>query len=50
MARKHAIFRQTVEADKRCKPPPHPFKTGSRVFVIGHPYTASPGRFKKLEP
>jgi len=50
MARKHTTFRQTVQADKRCKPPPQPFKTGSRVLVIGCPYTASPGRSKKLEP
>jgi len=50
MARKHATFRQTVQADKRRKPPPQPFKTGSRVLVIGRPYTASPGRSKKLEP
>jgi len=49
-ARKHATFRQTIQADKRCKPPPQPFKTGSRVLVIGRPYTASPGRSKKLEP
>jgi len=50
MARKHATFRQTVQADKHRKPPPQPFKTGSRVLVIGRPYTASPGRSKKLEP
>ena len=50
MARKHATFRQTVQADKRRKPPPQLFKTGSRVLVIGRPYTASPGRSKKLEP
>jgi len=50
MARKHATFRQTVQADKRRKPPQQPFKTGSRVLVIGRPYTASPGRSKKLEP
>jgi len=43
MARKHATFRQTVQADKHPKPPPQPFKTGSRVLVIGRSYTASPG-------
>jgi len=50
MARKHATFRQTVQADKRCKPLTEPFKNGSRVLVRGHPYTYSPGRSKKLEP
>jgi len=50
MARKHATFQQTVQADKRRKHPPQPFKTGTRVLVIGRPYTASPGQSKKLEP
>jgi len=49
MARGHATVWQTVQVDKRRKPPPQPFKTGSRVHVIGRPYTASPGRSKKLE-
>jgi len=43
MARKHATFRQTVEADKRRKPLTEPFKNGSRVLVRGRPYTSSPG-------
>jgi len=42
MARKHATFRQSVQAAKCHKPPPQPFKTGSRVLVIGRPYTPSP--------
>jgi len=50
MARKHATFRQTVQADKRHKPRTEPFKNGSRVLVRGRPYTSSPGRSKKLEP
>jgi len=50
MARKHATFRQTVQADKRRKPLTDPFKNGSRVLVRGRPYTSSPGRSKKLEP
>jgi len=50
MARKHTTIRQTVRAEKRCRPPLQPFKTGSRVLVIGRPYTAAPGRSKKLEP
>jgi len=50
MARKHATFRQTVQADKRRKPLTEPFKNGSRVLVRGRPYTSSPGRSKKLEP
>ena len=50
MARKHATFRQTVQADKRRKPLREPFKNGSRVLVRGRPYTSSPGRSKKLEP
>jgi len=50
MARKHATFRQTVQADKRRKPLMEPFTNGSRVLGIGRPYTSSPGRFKKLEP
>jgi len=50
MARKHATFRQTVEADERRKPPTGPFKKGSRVLVRGRPYTSSPGRSKNLAP
>jgi len=50
MVRKHATFRQSVQADKRRKPLPEPFKNGSRVLVRGRPYTSSPGRSKKLEP
>jgi len=50
MARKHATFRQTVQADKCRKPLTEPFKNGSRVLVRGRPYTSSPGRSKKLEP
>jgi len=50
MARKHATFRQTVQADKRCKPLTEPFKNGSRVLVSGHPYTSSPRLSKQLEP
>jgi len=41
MARKHATFRQTVQADKCRKPLPEPFKNGSRVLVRGSPYTPS---------
>jgi len=43
MARKHASFRQTVQADKRRKPLTEPFKNVSRVLVRGRPYTSSPG-------
>jgi len=50
MARNHATFHQTVQADKRRKPLTEPFKNGSRVLVRGRPYTSSPGRSKKLEP
>ena len=50
MARKHAIFRQTVQADKPGKHLTGPFKNGSRVLVRGRPYTSSPARSKKLEP
>jgi len=50
MARKHATFRQTVQADKCRKPPTEPFRNGSRVCVRGRPYTSSPGQSKKLEP
>jgi len=50
MARKHATFRQTVQADKRRKPLMERFKNGSRVLVRGRPYTSSPGRSKQLEP
>jgi len=50
MARKHATFRQTVQADKRRKPRTEPFKNGSQVLVRGRPYTSSPARSKKLEP
>jgi len=42
MAKKHATFRQTVQADKHRKPLTEPFKTGSRVLVRGRPYTSSP--------
>ena len=48
MARKHATFRQTVQADKRHKALRQPFPNSSRVLVSGHPYTSSPGRSKKL--
>jgi len=50
MARKHATFRQIVEADKRRKLRTEPFKNGSRVLVTGRAYTSSPGRSKKLGP
>ena len=50
MARKHATFRQRVQADQRRKPLRQPFPNGSRVLVRGRPYTSSPGRSKKLEP
>ena len=50
MARKHATFCLTVQADKRCKPLTEPFKNGSRVLIRGRPYTSSPGRSNKLEP
>ena len=50
MARKHATFHQTVQADKRRKPLRQPFPNGSRVLVRGRSYTSSPGRSKKLEP
>ena len=50
MARKHATFRQTVQADKRRKPLWQPFPNDSRVLVRGRPYTSSPGRSKKLKP
>jgi len=43
MARKHATFRQTVQADNRRKPVTEPFKNGRRVLVRGRPYTSSPG-------
>jgi len=49
MARKHATFRQTVQADKRSKPLTEPFKYGSRVLVTSRPYASSPGRSKKVE-
>jgi len=49
MARKHATFHKTVQADKRRKPPTEPFKNGGRVLVRGSPYTFSSGRSKKLE-
>jgi len=32
-ARKHGTFRQTVQADKRCKPLTEPFQNDSRVLV-----------------
>jgi len=50
MARKHAIFYQTVQADKCSKHLTEPFKNGSRVLVRGRPYTTSLGRSNKLEP
>ena len=50
MARKHATFRQTVQANKRRIPQKQPFKIESRVLIRGRPYTSSPGRSKKLEP
>jgi len=50
MARKHATFHQTVQADKRHKPLTEPFQNGGRVLVRGRPYTSSPGGSKKLEP
>ena len=50
MARKHATFHQTVQAEKRRKPLRQPFPTGSRVLVRGRPYTTSTGWSKKLEP
>jgi len=50
MARTHATFRQTVQADKHCKPLTEPFKNGSRVLLRGRPYTSIPARSKKLEP
>ena len=50
MARKHATFRRTVQADKCRKPLRQPFPNGSRVLVRGHLYTSSPGWSKKLEP
>jgi len=50
MARKHATFCQTVQADKRSKHLTEPFKNGSRVLVRGRPYTSSPVPSKKLEP
>jgi len=50
MARKHATFRQTVQADKRYKTLTEPFTNTSRVLVRGRPYTSSPGRSKRLEP
>ena len=50
MSRKHATFRQTVQADKRRKQLTEPCKNGSRVLVRGRPYNSSPGRSKKLEP
>ena len=50
MARKHATFRQTVQADKRDKPLRQPFPNGSRVLVRARPYTSSSSRSKKPEP
>jgi len=50
MARKHATFHQTIQADKCHKPLTEPFKNGSRVLGRGHPYTSSSGPSKKLEP
>jgi len=42
MARKHATFRQTLQADKLRKPIKKPFKNDSRVLVRDPPYTSSP--------
>src|SRR6267154_3196505 len=39
MARKHATFRQTVQADKRRKPLKELFPKNSRLLVRGRPYT-----------
>jgi len=50
IARKHATFCQTVQADKRRKSLTEPFKNGSRVLVRGRPYTSFPARSKKIEP
>jgi len=50
MARKQGTFRQTVQGDKSRKHVMEPFKNGTRVLLRGCPYTASPGRSKKLEP
>jgi len=50
MARNHARFHQTVQADKRRKPLTNPFKNDSRVVVTGCLYTSYPGRSNKLEP
>jgi len=50
MARKHATFRQTVQADKRRKPLKKLLQNGRRVLVRCCPYTSCPGRSKKLEP
>jgi len=50
MARNHATFRQTVQADNPRKHLTELFKNGSRALVTGRPYTSSPGRCKKLEP
>jgi len=50
MARKHAPFHQTVQADKRRKPLTEPIKNGSRVLVRGRSYTSCHVRSKKLEP
>ena len=50
MARKHATFCQTVQADKRCIPLTESFKNGSRALVRRRSYTSSPGRSFKIEP
>ena len=50
MARKHATFRQTVQANKCRIPQKQPFKIDSRLLIRGRPYTSFPGRSKKLEP
>jgi hypothetical protein len=50
MARKHASFCQTVQADTHRKPLLQPFKNGTRVRVRGRRYTSSHGRSKKVEP
>jgi len=50
MARKHATFCQTFQADKCRKPLTELVKNSSRVLVRGHLCTSSPGRSKKPEP
>ena len=50
MARQDTTFLQTVQADKCRKPLPESFKNGSRVLIMGPPYTSLPGRSKKRQP